>query len=90
MAGGQLLSLYIMYVLEGPSMTGNDAKKLKRGELLELLIEQTEENQRLTKAMKKLEEQLAQRKSMDKKAIRCGALLGLALCCASNFQQFFL
>ena len=42
-------------------MTGNDAKKLKRGELLELLIEQTEENQRLTKAMKKLEEQLAQR-----------------------------
>lgn len=42
-------------------MSGNDAKKLKRGELLELLIEQTEENQRLAQANRQLEEKLAQR-----------------------------
>lgn len=33
-------------------------------------------------------EQLKQRKSMDKKTIRCGIALGIVLCFASNFQQF--
>ena len=42
-------------------MTGSDAKKLRRAELLELLIEQTEENQRLSKRNQLLEEKLAQR-----------------------------
>lgn len=42
-------------------MTGKDAKKLSRGDLLELLIEQTEENQRLTQKISRLEEALAQR-----------------------------
>ena len=42
-------------------MTGSDAKKLRRAELLELLIEQTEENQRLAKKNRQLEEKLAQR-----------------------------
>jgi len=32
--------------------------------------------------------QLAERKMMDKKAIRSGVVLGLVLFCASNFQQF--
>lgn len=42
-------------------MTSNDAKKLKRAELLELLIEQTEENERLLRKISQLEEKLAER-----------------------------
>ena len=42
-------------------MTNKDARKLKRAELLELLIEQTEENERLAALNAQLEEKLAQR-----------------------------
>ena len=42
-------------------MNSKEAKKLTRAELLELLIEQTEENQRLTQKITRLEETLAQR-----------------------------
>ena len=42
-------------------MTNKDARKLKRAELLELLIGQTEENQRLTERNAQLEQQLSQR-----------------------------
>ena len=65
-------------------MTGNDAKKLKRAELLELLIEQTEENQRLTKAVKKLEEQLAQRVILMEEA---GSIAEAALGLSKVFEQ---
>lgn len=65
-------------------MTGNDAKKLKRGELLELLIEQTEENQRLTKAIKRLEEQLAQRVILMEEA---GSIAEAALGLSKVFDQ---
>ena len=33
-------------------------------------------------------EQLKQRKALDKKTVRCGILLGVVFCAASNFQQF--
>ena len=42
-------------------MNSKEAKKLTRAELLELLIEQTEENQRLTQNITRLEATLAQR-----------------------------
>ena len=42
-------------------MTNKDAKKLKRVELLELLIEQTEENERLAAQNAQLQQKLAQR-----------------------------
>lgn len=65
-------------------MTGNDAKKLKRAELLELLIEQTEENQRLTKAISKLEEQLSQRVILMEEA---GSIAEAALGLSKVFAQ---
>ena len=34
------------------------------------------------------QEQLRQRKVMDKKTLRCGLILGVVLCAACNFQQF--
>ena len=43
------------------AVTNKDAKKLKRVELLELLIEQTEENERLAAQNAQLEQKLAQR-----------------------------
>lgn len=33
-------------------------------------------------------EQIKQRKALDKKTVRCGVLLGVVFCAASNFQQF--
>ncbi len=42
-------------------MTDKEVKKLKRTELLEMLIEQTEENEKLKSANEALREQLAQR-----------------------------
>lgn len=42
-------------------MTDKEVKKLKRTELLEMLIEQTEENEKLKSANESLREQLAQR-----------------------------
>lgn len=33
-------------------------------------------------------EQLAQRKALDRKTLRCGAILGVVFCAAGNFQQF--
>ncbi len=42
-------------------MTDKEVKKLKRAELLEMLIEQTEENEKLKSANESLREQLAQR-----------------------------
>lgn len=42
-------------------MTNKDARKLKRAELLELLIEQTEENERLTQRITQLEQKLSDR-----------------------------
>ena len=65
-------------------MTGNDAKKLKRAELLELLIEQTEENQRLMKAAKRLEAQLAQRVILVEEA---GSIAEAALGLSKVFEQ---
>ena len=65
-------------------MTGKDAKKLKRAELLELLIEQTEENQRLTSAIKRLEEQLAQRILLVEEA---GSIAEAALGLSKVFEQ---
>ncbi len=43
-------------------MTEKDLKKLSRIELLELLIEQTEENQQLTEQLRSLQTQLANRR----------------------------
>ena len=34
------------------------------------------------------EEQIKQRKAMDKKTVRCGLILGVVFCAACNFQQF--
>lgn len=42
-------------------MTKNDAKNLRRSDLLELLIEQTEENQRLMNKITQLETKLSER-----------------------------
>lgn len=48
--------------IEGVNMTDKEVQKLKRTELLEMLIAQSEENERLKKEVEDLKEQLAGRK----------------------------
>ena len=65
-------------------MNSKEAKKLTRGELLELLIEQTEENQRLTQKITRLEETLAQRLLVME---RSGSIAEAALSLSGVFTQ---
>jgi len=45
----------------GPDMTGKELKKLSRAELLELLLEQVEENEKLRQKNEELEKKLEDR-----------------------------
>ena len=65
-------------------MNSKEAKKLTRPELLELLIEQTEENQRLTQKITRLEEALAQRLLVME---RSGSIAEAALSLSGVFTQ---
>lgn len=65
-------------------MTKNDARKLKRGDLLELLIEQTEENQRLMNKISQLEAKLSERVIVMEQA---GSIADAALGLTEVFSQ---
>lgn len=65
-------------------MNSKEAKKLSRGDLLELLIEQTEENQRLTQKITRLEEALAQRLLVMEQS---GSIAEAALAVTDVFEQ---
>ena len=65
-------------------MTKNDAKKLRRGDLLELLIEQTEENQRLMNKISQLETKLSERVIVMEQA---GSIADAALGLTEVFSQ---
>lgn len=65
-------------------MTKNDAKKLRRGDLLELLIEQTEENQRLMNKISQLETKLSERVIVMEQA---GSIADAALGLTDVFSQ---
>ena len=65
-------------------MNSKEAKKLTRAELLELLIEQTEENQRLTQKITRLEEALAQRLLVME---RSGSIAEAALSLSGVFEK---
>lgn len=65
-------------------MTSNDAKKLRRAELLELLIEQTEENERLLKRISQLEAKLSERVIVMEKA---GSIADAAVGLSGVFAQ---
>ena len=65
-------------------MTKNDAKKLRRGDLLELLIEQTEENQRLMNKISQLEIKLSERVIVMEQA---GSIADAALGLTEVFSQ---
>lgn len=65
-------------------MTNKDARKLRRTELLELLIEQTEENERLAGLNAQLEEKLSQRVLQLERA---GSIAEAALGLSGVFDQ---
>lgn len=65
-------------------MTKNDAKKLRRGDLLELLIEQTEENQRLMNKISQMEAKLSERVIVMEQA---GSIADAALGLTEVFSQ---
>ena len=65
-------------------MTKNDAKRLRRGDLLELLIEQTEENQRLMNKISQLETKLSERVIVMEQA---GSIADAALGLTEVFSQ---
>lgn len=65
-------------------MTKNDARKLKRGDLLEMLIEQTEENQRLMNKISQLEAKLSERVIVMEQA---GSIADAALGLTEVFSQ---
>lgn len=65
-------------------MTDKEVKKLKRVELLEMLIEQTEENDKLKKQIADLEERLAQRQL---KIEQAGSIAEAAISLSSIFAE---
>lgn len=69
--------------LGGTDMTDRQLRRMSRGELLEMLIEQMEENERLKEQLKTMEEELSERRIKIESA---GSLAEAALMLNGVFQ----